>query len=354
MSLLSKPTALGVPVILVILDIYPLRRWSGRNFNPDARGVWLEKLPFVICALAAAPLALWVKAEAGVVMSRLDLVVALRAPVFYLSKLLAPVGLSLYERPLYLYDSYWQLLTDCAVVPVSTVLLVANRRNWPAGLAVWVCYLVLLAPTLGLVRFGVQIAADRYAYLPSLGWSTLAGGGMLGCWQAWQDRRLHRLGAGLVAGLTVVVLLGLGVLTWRQARVWHDSETFWQHVLGENPDSVSALNNLGMVLAESGRFDEAGAHFERALRLRPNNAKFNNNWGLILARRGQLDQATHYFRRAIELSPRDASAHSNLAKALASQGRYDEAIEHFRTALQLDPTLADAERSLNELLGRTR
>src|SRR4029434_2522845 len=109
----------------------------------------------------------------------------LYVPAFYLWKLLVPLGLTQYERPAILHLSVWRFLIACATVPLITLTLVGARRRFPAGLAVWVCYLALLVRTLGIVRYGPQIAADRYTYLPSLGWATLAGAGTLSCWRAW-------------------------------------------------------------------------------------------------------------------------------------------------------------------------
>jgi len=281
------------------------------------------------------------------VVSRGDLLVALWAPDFYLWKILVPVNLSLYELPRYLHFSLARLLA----VPAITVALVIARRRWPAGLAVWVCYLALLAPTLGVVRYGPQIAADRYTYLPSLGWAMLTGAAALYGWTAWEDRRIGLTAAGLLAGGTIAILIVLGTLTWKQTEVWRDTETFWTHVLRTNPNSSVAHNNLGNALVQRGRWDEAIPHFKRALELRPNDADVNNNWGAVLIRAGNLEEALRYFRRAVELRPGNASAHNNLGRVLMLQGKRDEAAGHFATALELDPDLAQARRNLEAALG---
>lgn len=354
LSLLSKPTALGLPVVLVVLDAYPLRRLTRTDSRLVGRRVWWEKVPFLLCAMAAAPLPLLAKAEAGAAMSLSNLFMALYGPAFYLWKLLVPLGLSQYERPPVLHLSMGRFLLVCSVVPVITLALVGARRRWPAGLGVWVCYLVLLGPTLGIVRYGPQIAADRYTYLPSLGWAALAGAGVLCCWRAWRSRRIGLPAMGLVGALTLAALLVLGALTWKQAEVWHDTETFMNHVLASRQDSFAAHNNLGVALVENGRLDEAVTHFRRALQLRPDDADANNNWGVILARRGDLDEARRYFGRAVELAPEHAGAHGNLGGVLARQGKRDEALDHLLTALRLDPTLADAQRNLQAVLGLSR
>jgi len=289
-----------------------------------------------------------------VAVSRANLIVALYGPMFYVGKLLVPLGLSYYELPSALHLSVWQFLIYCAAVPAITVVLVCARRRWPAALAAWLCYLVLLAPTLGLFRYGAQIAADRYTYLPSLAWATLAGGGLLSCGRAPRSGRFGLFTTSVVGGLIVAVLLSLGSLTWKQAQVWHDSERFWHHVLATNPDSYVAHHNLGVALLEGGRPDEAIAHLKRALQLRPDNADVNIHWGVILAGQGRLDEALPYMRRAVELAPTHAEAHNNLGAVLARQGKRDEAIDHFVTALRLDPDLTDAQRNLDAVLGLRR
>jgi tetratricopeptide (TPR) repeat protein len=234
---------------------------------------------------------------------------------------------------------------------VITLASVGVRRRWPAGFAAWVCYLVLLAPTLGVVRYGPQIAADRYTYLPSLGLAMLGGATILPFWHAWRSGRLNRSTTSLMSGLVVAALITLGILSWRQTRVWHDTDTFMQHVLETNPNSVLAHNNIGTALAQKGQWDEAIVHFSQALAIAPNDAQVNNNWGVILAHRGELNEAARYFRRAVELAPRHAGVHNNLGKVLADQGKRDEAVVQFLTALQLDPDLTDAQRNLDAARG---
>src|SRR5215472_14672288 len=162
LSLLAKPVALGLPVILIILDIYPIKSLSGLKFDPSARRIWWWKVPFLLCALAGAGAVFLAKAGASTKVSLSNVTLALGTPAFYLWKSFVPFGLSYYERPLFLYVLDWRWLLAWSTVIGLTVLAVALRRYWPAGLAGWSCYLLLLAPSLGLVRYGTQMAADRY------------------------------------------------------------------------------------------------------------------------------------------------------------------------------------------------
>src|SRR5207249_6440883 len=130
---------------------------------------------------------------------------------------------------------------------------------------------------LGIFQSGPQIAADRYTYLAGLGWAILAGAGLLSCW-----RTSRRLATGTpialpIAGVAICLVVGLGVLTWNQARVWHDSERLWTHALAVDPQSSTAENNLGVVRADQRKLAEATEHYQRALQIRPDYAGAHNN-----------------------------------------------------------------------------
>jgi tetratricopeptide (TPR) repeat protein len=391
LSLAAKPAALGLPLILIVLDIYPLRR-IGRTreqwFDETARPVWWEKVPFVALALLAAPIALFAKAGTGAVgslnltVSR-SLSVAVYGIAFPLWKTLVPLGLSpLYERHPFMNPFEPRFIISGAVVLLLTVVFVWFRRRWPAGLTAWVCYLVLLIPTSGLIPFGPQLAADRYTYVACLVWAILAGGGALRIWQAWRDGRLRSAGASVVAGVAAAIVLSLGVLTWNQTRVWRDTETLWTYVLSRDPTSTIAHTNLGAFLMTTGRPEEAVDHFrevhysadaqaawglllfkqgkvdeaieryQQAIRLRPTHLKAHTNLGIALVHRGRLDEAIGVFRRALVLGPDVARAYTNLGIPLARQGRLDEAVEAFRQAVRLEPNLPEAHNNLGYALAQ--
>jgi Tetratricopeptide repeat len=155
----------------------------------------------------------------------------------------------------------FRVFTDCSAV--------FFRRRWPAGLAVWVFYSVLLLPVSGVVAFGPYAVADRFSYLPCLGWAILAGAGFFFCWGAWGKGRIGLRTLVLTPTLAVLLLLALGVLTWRQTQIWHDSERLWKHALAVDERSSFAHNNLGLTLAERGEFAEAIKHFRRAIEIDP-------------------------------------------------------------------------------------
>jgi protein O-mannosyl-transferase len=353
LALLSKSMAVSLPVILVLLDVYPLRRLGGGIrawLAPRGRAVLIEKIPFVLLAAGAALVALTVLGTSGglsplaKVGLRGRIAVSLYALAFYLWKMLVPLDLSpLYELPLRFNPMGPAFLVSGLTVLAVTALAVIQRRQWPALAAVWAAYVVILLPVLGIAHNGPQLAADRYTYLASLGWCVLAGAGLA---LGWQRRHTLRL---VVTGLAVAVVASLGGLTWNQVHVWRDTDTLWSHALAVSP-SARAYMNVGLMLGRQGRLPEAVDHVREALRINPAFPEAYNAMGMVLAEQGRTKEAAEYLQLALRINPKLADAHNNLGLALADQDRLPDAITHFETALRLNPDLGDARRNLERAL----
>ena len=379
LSLLSKGMAVSLPLVLLILDVFPLARLSAdpsRWPAPEAARVWREKIPYLLLALAFGAAGIVGQSRAGAVKSLAALSFSGRiaqasfAVLFYLWKTLLPFGLS----PTYAPARDMSLLTSAylfcfLLVLATTAVFIFLRRKFPSGLAVWIFYLAALFPVSGLVGIGGQAAADRYTYLPCLGWALLAGG-----FFAVRARGLPWKAAA------VALLAGLFALTWRQTLVWRDSETLWRRSIALEPKLPLPRINLGESLAEQGRLDEAVLQYRGALDLNPRDADAQMGLGVALMRQGrteeaiaryrealtiapdgvetlsnlcaalcalgQLDEARQECDRALSLDPRHKGVHLNLGVILAKQGRLDEAAAHFRTALEIDPDFTDARNDL--------
>ncbi len=361
LALLSRSTNVMLPLVLLVLDVYPLRRLgggAGRWFGPEVRHVWWEKVPFVGLALAAVPLAVLARLDSGGVFGRetygplAGAAVAFFGLAFYLRKTFLPGGPSspLNETPSHLSPLEWPFLLSATAVVTITVLLVTVRRRWPAGLTAWVCYVAILAPTLGIIPFGVQMVADRYSYVACLGWSFLTGAGLLTWWEARRQGRVGTAAWMVSAGLTAVAVAGCGVITWHQVQIWRDSRTLWTYTLSVEPRAAIAHVSLGLVLEREGNVAGAMEHFRQATQIRPHDATVHTNLGRTLSRQGRFSEAIEHLRAAVRLGPSFADAHLTLGGALVAQGRVAEAIERFRDAARIRPDSATIQYNLGVAL----
>jgi tetratricopeptide (TPR) repeat protein len=204
-----------------------------------------------------------------------------------------------------------------------------KRYRWPAVLASWIVYGVLLAPISGIAQSGPQLVGDRYSYLSCMSWALLAGGGLVHLWQLSLSGHFASRIAVSVGGVATVVLVVLGALTWKQTQIWRDSERLWRHALSIQRDSVYAHNNLGMALAEQNRLDEAIVEFREVLRIDPLDADGHHNLGNALARQGRLEEAVDQFREALRIHPGHAKAHYDLGNAPSQAGLLGDRTDSF-------------------------
>lgn len=346
-AVLSKSMAVSLGVVLVILDVYPLRRlgpgaggWLGRAQRP----VWAEKLPFALVGLAGAigaMVALRAGGSAPTSLAELSLpgraAVAGYSVTFYLWKTLVPTGLApLYELPFRVRPFSRGFLLAGVFAVAATAAVAVGRRRRPALAAAWAAYLVILLPVSGIVHNGPQLVADRYSYLSCLGWALLAGAALTALWSR------TRVVAAVVAVSVVAVL---AALTWRQTQIWRDSETLWTYAVRASP-SARAHVNLGAMYVEDRKDQEAMWHFLEALRLRPTLAEAYAGVGVMRARQGRLAEAIATYQTALRLDPKLAEAHNGLGVALDRQGRVLDAVAQYEEAVRLRPGLTEAAANL--------
>jgi Flp pilus assembly protein TadD len=397
----SKSIVMVLPVVLLLLDVYPLRRLHGdqrRWFSAAMRGVWLEKLPFIVLAVAGGIVSYRAVVSLPFVSSferypwPARIAMGAYNLVFYLWKTPLPIGLSpLYALPRQLDPLEPRFVLSVAMVVVISVVLVGARRRWRAGLTAWICYAVLIAPVCGVaIHGGPQLVTDRYSYLPSLVLALLAGAGAAGFTMAARRGTIRRTIAMLVTAGGVLGFVGFGVLTWQQTQVWHDTETLWRHALDLDPDCDICHGKIGAALSNANQHALALPHFERALALRPDRVKPHRNIAHVLVKDGryaealphlelvlardpadlrtlvlmgivfinleQPEAALRHLQRALELKPADTVARTDLGVALVRLHRVPEAIEEYRRAITFDPEAAPPHFALARAyltLGRT-
>jgi hypothetical protein len=267
-GVMSKSIVVTLPIVLLILDAYPLRRLSISALR--------EKLPYLPMALLGSFVAITVVGRDGGLVSfeRLSLldriILVCHSAWFYLWKTAFPFALSpLYELPQTVTATTPRFFVAIVGAVVITFFVLAVRRRWPAATAAWFAYLCILAPVSGGIHNGVQVAADRYTYLAGLPWALVFGGGVMfvarrGVADALRPL-VYKASLAGIAGWIVV----LAVLASTQTAIWRDDESLWRHALTRDPQCFVCHHNLGTVFAKTGRATEAVAQFERAVALRP-------------------------------------------------------------------------------------
>jgi tetratricopeptide (TPR) repeat protein len=379
LALLAKSIVVPLPLVLLVLDVYPLRRLGGPRtwWSAAGRRVLLEKVP--LAALAAIVVGL----TATLFRSRLSpldvyspaarLGVASYGLVFYAWKTLVPADLSpIYELPWRVRITDPPFLASVLGVLAAGVALVLARRWWPAGLAVAVAYALSLAPVSGLTQAGPQLVADRYSYLSTLGLALLLGGGGVALATRGAAAALRPSVIRLALGAAAAWIAVLGALTWNQTLVWRNDRTLWEHALaidpdcghchkawaryhatsGEaegrfrgllaaNPGDTDARTRLGAVLFQQRRLAEAEGELRRALGEAPGSADALAFLGLTLFEAGRPAEAVPLLEQAIRLAPSAPLPHFGIGRALQVLGRDAEVQPHLDALERLEPRLAE-------------
>jgi len=343
-GLLAKPVLAPVPLLLLLLDSWPLRRLAGRR---RVRRALLEKLPLLALSAAAGAAAYAAQSAAGSVARTIPLDArianALRAIPAYVGQAVWPRDLAFFyphPEPELLAPA---TLAAGACVLAVTALTVWQARARPHLLVGWLWFTGLLLPVLGLVQVGLQARADRYTYLP------LAGLALALVWELgarWPRARVARA-AGAAAGGTA--LLALAIVARAQVHVWSDSRTLFAHAVEVTEDNYLAHRKLADTLLAEGELEGAEAHYEKALALRPRWVDAHVGLAEVLRERGRADAARARLRLALSLAPDSADAHARLGRALLEEGDAGRALVHLRRALRAGAGLEEAD--VRSLLG---
>jgi tetratricopeptide (TPR) repeat protein len=344
LGLMAKPMIVTLPFVLLLLDVWPLRR---------PPGIW-EKIPFFALSAAGAIVTYVVQQHSGAVGvlaafpfgQRVENAVV--SYVVYIAKMLWPTRLAAF----YPYPSdipLWQAGLAAAALAGISILVLRSFRAYPYLAVGWLWYLGTLAPVIGLVQVGAQARADRYMYVPMVGLSIMLAWGV-----ADLVRRRPRARPA-AAVLAAAACLCCAVLAAAQVQHWRNSESLFEHALAVTGGNYVAHNNLGTALEEiPGRLPEAIAHYQSALRINPNSAEAHNNLGNAWAQLpGRLPEAIAQYEAALRIRPTYAAAHLNLGTVLMrTPGRLPDAIAEYHAAVRLGPNNAEAHNDLGRALAQ--
>jgi energy-converting hydrogenase Eha subunit A len=327
LALMSKPMAVTLPVVLVILDWYPLNRIRSLK---TLRTAGVEKIPFFALSIVSSVITM-IAQKAGKSIVSLDFVplssrilVAVQSLVAYLGKMLLPVDLvPLYPYPRAISLFSFEYLAAIVLVLGITAFCVVLARKQRVWLSAWGYYVLTLIPVLGIVQVGNQAMADRYTYLPSLGPFLIVGLCAAGIGEMTITARRGALFTKAIGGITALLLvIGLSFLTMQQIAIWKNSLGLWNYVIGKEPERFPlAYNNRGMVFLKAGQFDMAIADFNKAVALDPQYAKAYYNRGSAFDKIGRLDEAILDYKKTIALDPLYYEAYYYLEQALKRTGQ---------------------------------
>ena len=371
-GLMSKPMLVSAPIILLLLDYWPLRRFeqpsliTGKtrvsesdNQTRIIRRLYSEKIPlFVLSAVACVLTFILQKRTAGAIpplpfLWRVQN--AFVSYVIYVWKTLWPARLAVFYPHPNDTLALWEVILAILLLLAITTAVIVFRRQRPYLLTGWFWYLVMLIPVTGIVQVGEQGHADRYTYLPHIGLFVAV------VWFA-VDLATVRGSKPRVALTTAAVALIILALAWMasiQTSYWRNSEVLWTHALAVTSDNDIAHNNLGYLCNDRGELDIAISHFESAARIRAGkrdphynlaSAFVQMNLGDALARKGRSDEAMVHYDEAIRLQPNYGDAYYNRGTVLFAKGRVDEAIADWAKTLEMHPNDADAHTSLGNAL----
>jgi len=324
-ALLSKAAAMPLPAVLLLLDLYPLRR---RDFG--WRRLAIEKVPYAALAATTAVTALIALPRGTAVTSYESYGVAARVGmvgyslVFYPIKFVLPIRLSpMYELPARVDLGSWPFLPALLVVAGVTAALVIGRARWPGGLAAWTYSALMVLPVSGVVHAGSQLVNDRYSYLSGIGFAVLAGAGVPGVMRLRARGRVSRTTVAALGGGAALIVLTLGFAAWTQTQIWRDSETLWRWAVEMDPACSLCHGNLGSAITSTelglARLDEAEAHLRRAIELRPDNPIPYFNLGTLLSVRTRYGEAEAALRRYLELLPASPSVGGDYVAAVVDR-----------------------------------
>jgi tetratricopeptide (TPR) repeat protein len=356
-GLMAKPMVVTLPFVLLLLDYWPMARFSAPQDEPT-RPVYQkttayrligEKIPLIVLVAVLSIVTYIVHREGsalkGTEALSLDFRIAnaLVSYIKYIGKIFYPRHLAvLYPHPGENLPIWQPILCLLVVIFVSATVfyLGGKRRYLVVG---WLWYLGTLVPVIGFIQTGNHAMADRFTYLPSIGIYIIVVWGVAELAVRWRYRRL-------VLSMAAVVLLVMMVLCTRiQVRHWRNSLTLCGHALDVTENNSVMHNNYAAALCEDGRFEEALVHFREALRISPEYFNARRNIGNLFLKEGRYDEAVANLTEALRLRKDEAEVYRNLGLAYAQLGEYDAAIQHYSEAVRISPRDLAARNNLGKL-----
>jgi tetratricopeptide (TPR) repeat protein len=354
LGLMAKPMLVTLPVVMLLLDYWPLRRFESALLKDTSYSAqhspWYlckEKLPFLALVIGACTVTIYAQKAALSPLSNTTILSrifnAATAYQLYLGKMLLPRNLAVFYPFNHALPGL-QVLSAIALLCVVSITVVYQRQTRPYLFVGWFWYIITLVPVIGIIQVGMQAMADRYTYIPLIGIFLLAVWGIAEATTGWAYQRIA-LSTLIVASITACTLT-----TWQQVSYWKNSATLFNHALTSTHKNFIAHFLLGCESEKQGKLDEAVTSYKATLTDNPYYGAAYGKLGKINYESGKLDDAIEYYYKELFVSPLSVNCRNNLGIALAENGKLDEAINHFTHALSLKPDFIQAQDNLKRAL----
>jgi hypothetical protein len=344
-GLMSKQMLVTLPLVLLLMDYWPLNRLSpckenGIGNRGGMKLLLVEKIPLFVMS-AVASLVTFRAQDTGGALAHgdgqsvlLSIGNAFLSYVEYIRHMFWPVDLALFYPFEPSAVTAQKVSIAIVFLIVLTGLVLTQWRNRPYLVFGWFWYLVTLLPVIGFIRIGGQALADRYTYIP------LTGLFLILAWGGAELAKKWRYGLPVAAGVTVIAVLILSMLTVTQIGYWRDSYGLYNHALAVVERNWMAHNNIGILLSQHNRNQEALFHFQESVRLNPNGGPGFRNLGNSLQMAGKNSEAIEAYKQAVRINPNDSEGHFRLGYAYLLNGAINQAYQEYRQLLHLDEARA--------------
>jgi hypothetical protein len=344
LGLMAKPMLVTLPLIMLVMDFWPLQRFPNRS----RFFLLAEKLPFLLCTAMSSLITFYAQRSGGAVANLVQLPLLLRcenallAFFKYIGKLFWPIDLAV-MYPFSPSIPLWQIVLSLTALILLTAAFYAGRRRFPYLIFGWTWFVITLIPVIGVVQVGSQSMADRYTYIPSVGlfvsvaWGMVALAGRSG----WRNICIV-----LVAGMT---LAAAGSATYGQIGYWQNNFTLYGHALQATRNNFFVHNLLGTSFQAVNNTTSALWHYRESIRIFPSFKNSHNNLGVMLVRSGKLPEARQEFTEALILDPTYTYARVNLAIVNLKEGDWVGAEQQLRQVLRVEPYNESARFSLGQV-----
>lgn len=345
MALMSKPMAVSLPFVLLILDFYPFKRLSVEKKLKYVHWIFLEKIPFFLLSIASSIITLFAHSTSGALKGieiyslKMRVFNAILAYMVYIIKMVFPFNLAPFYPTSNLHLEYISFFTikyvwSCIILSLITIFFIWLSKKNKLFLTIWLYYIITLLPVIGIVKVGEQSMADRYSYLPSLGLYILIGLGIGNLFERYSKNRYRHLATSIALFFIFGMLLHKTV---KQISIWHDSITLWSYEVKLFPNAAIAYLNRGLAYDGLGKHDQAIRDYNKCIELDQNFAKAYSNRGIIYSRLGDYWSAIKDFDNALMRDPLYENAYFNRGLTYVYLDDYDQAIKDYNMAIKLNP-----------------